>query len=72
MNIIDPFSIERAIHYYNSWAIINGAGYVQVDEAEKEIVLAEDLIIAPTYVPDLVHACLDLIIDEEKGIWHLV
>ena len=25
----------------------------------------------PTYVPDLVHACLDLLIDKEKGIWHL-
>lgn len=26
---------------------------------------------APTYVPDLVHSCLDLLIDGEHGIWHL-
>lgn len=26
---------------------------------------------APTYLPDLVHACLDLLIDRERGIWHL-
>ncbi|MDB5252723.1 MAG: dTDP-4-dehydrorhamnose reductase [Flaviaesturariibacter sp.] len=32
---------------------------------------ASDLIVSPTYVPDLVHATLDLLIDEERGIWHL-
>ena len=26
---------------------------------------------SPTYVPDLVHATLDLLLDDEKGIWHL-
>ncbi len=25
----------------------------------------------PTYVPDLVDTCLDLLIDKERGIWHL-
>lgn len=28
-------------------------------------------VISPTYVPDLVNACLDLIIDGEKGLWHI-
>ncbi len=32
---------------------------------------ASDLIVSPTYVPDLVHACLDLAIDRESGVWHL-
>ena len=32
---------------------------------------ANDITVSPTYVPDLVHACLDLLIDKEKGIWHL-
>jgi dTDP-4-dehydrorhamnose reductase len=27
--------------------------------------------ISPTYVPDLVHTCLNLLIDNESGIWHL-
>lgn len=27
--------------------------------------------VSPTYVPDLVHNCLDLLIDGETGIWHL-
>ena len=33
---------------------------------------ANDKIISPTYVPDLVNNCLDLIIDNERGVWHLV
>lgn len=28
-------------------------------------------IVSPTYVPDLVHAALDLLLDGETGIWHL-
>ncbi len=30
-----------------------------------------DSVVSPTYVPDLVHASLDLLIDGECGIWHL-
>ena len=33
---------------------------------------AADLVASPTYVPDLVHATLDLVIDGERGTWHLV
>jgi dTDP-4-dehydrorhamnose reductase len=32
---------------------------------------AGDMTVSPTYVPDLVNACLDLLIDRESGIWHL-
>jgi dTDP-4-dehydrorhamnose reductase len=32
---------------------------------------AADVTVSPTYVPDLVHACLDLLIDGERGVWHL-
>lgn len=28
--------------------------------------------ISPTYLPDLIHAALDLLIDAETGVWHLV
>ncbi len=30
-----------------------------------------DVIVSPTYVPDLANACLDLLIDGESGLWHL-
>ncbi|MFN6473855.1 MAG: family 1 glycosylhydrolase [Nostoc sp. SerVER01] len=39
--------------------------------AGNPFVAAEDAIVSPTYVPDLVHASLDLLIDGEKGLWHL-
>lgn len=31
----------------------------------------DDYTISPTYVPHLVHAALDLLVDGERGIWHL-
>jgi dTDP-4-dehydrorhamnose reductase len=32
---------------------------------------ASDQQVSPTYVPHLVHAALDLLVDGESGIWHL-
>ncbi|MEH6436526.1 family 1 glycosylhydrolase [Massilia sp. DD77] len=32
---------------------------------------AGDMVVAPTYVPDLVNVSLDLLIDRERGVWHL-
>ncbi len=32
---------------------------------------AEDSVVTPSFVPDLVDAALDLLIDEESGVWHL-
>lgn len=32
---------------------------------------ANDQSVSPTYVPDLVHATLDLLVDDERGVWHL-
>jgi dTDP-4-dehydrorhamnose reductase len=32
---------------------------------------AGDAVVSPTYVPDLVNASLDLLIDRERGVWHL-
>lgn len=174
MDITDPASIDRALQAHQPWAVINAAGYVRVDDAERdsercflenatgpanlatacarhglplvtfssdlvfdgeqdcpyvetdairplnvygmskaraeELVLdrhpdalvvrtssffgpwdehnfitialralrrgeaflaADDMTVSPTYVPDLVNACLDLLIDREAGIWHL-
>jgi len=32
---------------------------------------AADVVVSPTYLPDLVNTALDLLLDEEQGIWHL-
>lgn len=174
MDIADPHSIEEALERWRPWAVINTAGYVRVDDAERDaercfrenttgpgnlavscarhglplvtfstdlvfdgendapyvetdstrplnvygeskaraerlvldrhpdalvvrtssffgpwdehnfitlalralrngdpFLAARDMTVSPTYVPDLVHACLDLLIDRESGIWHL-
>jgi dTDP-4-dehydrorhamnose reductase len=39
--------------------------------AGHPFVAAEDSVVSPTFVPDLVNASLDLLIDGERGIWHL-
>lgn len=33
--------------------------------------VTHDQVFAPTYLPDLVHACLDLLVDGEAGLLHL-
>ncbi|GGG30112.1 SDR family oxidoreductase [Hymenobacter glacieicola] len=174
LDISDPLSVEKALIQHNPWAVVNTAGYVRVDEAERDFkrcyrentqgpaVLAaacayrdlpfltfssdmvfdgnksaayvesdtpcplnvygnskrlaerdvlrhmphalvvrtsaffsawdeynfvyaalraaytkqtfeaaNDVLISPTYVPDLVNVALDLLIDEERGVWHL-
>lgn len=40
--------------------------------ADQELYAADDLVVSPTYVPDLVDAVLDLMLDGESGIRHLV
>jgi len=40
-------------------------------ENGQPFVAASDITVTPTYVPDLVNVCLDLLVDKEKGIWHL-
>jgi dTDP-4-dehydrorhamnose reductase len=37
----------------------------------RRFAAASDSVVSPTYVPDLVHACLDILIDGESGVWHL-
>jgi dTDP-4-dehydrorhamnose reductase len=39
--------------------------------ADRQFMAADDTIISPTYVPDLADASLDLLIDAERGVWHL-
>ncbi len=40
-------------------------------ERGEQFHAADDLTVSPTYVPDLVNTCLDLLVDKECGLWHL-
>ncbi|HVF84147.1 MAG TPA: family 1 glycosylhydrolase [Sphingomicrobium sp.] len=37
----------------------------------EDVIASDKTVVSPTYVPDLVQATLDLLLDDEKGIWHL-
>lgn len=37
----------------------------------RTVRVANDTVVSPTYVPDLVNTTLNLIIDGERGVWHL-
>ena len=39
--------------------------------ARRHFRAAGDLVVSPTYVPDLVNVSLDLLIDGAAGVWHL-
>ncbi|HEX8269822.1 MAG TPA: family 1 glycosylhydrolase [Flavobacterium sp.] len=63
--------IIRASAFFGPWDQYNFAHAVLQTLSEGNIFYASNDIISPTYVPHLVDAALDLLIDEEHGIWHL-
>ncbi len=69
----DPSSlIIRTSAFFGPWDEYNFVHYVRRSLLQAETIqVVKDITISPTYVPDLVHAALDLILDDEKGIWHL-
>ncbi|WP_121354737.1 family 1 glycosylhydrolase [Flavisolibacter nicotianae] len=64
--------IIRTSAFFGPWDEYNFAHFVRKSLLNEErISVVHDAVVSPTYVPDLVHATLDLLIDGEKGIWHL-
>ena len=64
--------IIRTSAFFGPWDKYNFAFYILDSLKEKQnCTVVKDVIVSPTYIPDLVNKALDLLIDEEKGIWHL-
>ena len=62
----------RTAAFFSPYDPYNFAAHVvRALASGQEVRAAEDQIISPTYVPDLVDAVLDLLIDGETGLWHL-
>jgi dTDP-4-dehydrorhamnose reductase len=62
----------RTSAFFGPWDKYNFAWHVLSALAKGEPVrAARNGVVSPTYVPDLCHATLDLLIDGESGIWHL-
>ncbi len=64
--------IIRTSAFFGPWDNYNFA-YTILDSLknERSYSVVKDVIVSPTYVPDLTNTALDLFIDEEQGIWHL-
>ncbi|RYF84960.1 MAG: NAD-dependent epimerase/dehydratase family protein, partial [Chitinophagaceae bacterium] len=64
--------VIRTSAFFGPWDEYNFAHYVRKSLLNEETIsVVKDVTISPTYVPDLVHVSLDLLVDDEKGIWHL-
>ncbi|GAA6618842.1 family 1 glycosylhydrolase [Scytonema sp. NUACC26] len=70
---VHPASLViRTSAFFGPWDDYNFVTIaLQQLSAGNTFVAAEDGTVSPTYVPDLVHTSLDLLIDGENGLWHL-
>jgi dTDP-4-dehydrorhamnose reductase len=64
--------IVRTSAFFGPWDEFNFVHVVLRSlSTAQHFVAADDVTISPTYVPHLVNATLDLLIDGEHGVWHL-
>lgn len=64
--------IIRTSAFFGPWDKYNFAQYILGSLKEgRTCKSVNDVTISPTYIPDLVNKALDLLIDQEEGIWHL-
>ncbi|HYD11547.1 MAG TPA: family 1 glycosylhydrolase [Allosphingosinicella sp.] len=63
--------IVRTSAFFGPWDQHNFAWSVLTHLRAGQPFGASTDIVSPTFVPDLCHAALDLLIDGETGIWHL-
>jgi dTDP-4-dehydrorhamnose reductase len=73
--VLDAFPgalVVRTSAFFGPWDDHNFAAHVmRTINATSAVVVPGDEVVSPTFVPDLVHTTLDLLIDSERGIWHL-
>jgi dTDP-4-dehydrorhamnose reductase len=64
--------VVRTSAFFSGWDEYNFVHFaLQAARRGQPFEAADDVRIAPTYVPDLVNTALDLLLDEAHGIWHL-
>lgn len=70
---IDPDAlVVRTAAFFSPHDVHNFAVHaIGALRARQPFAAAEDNVVSPTYVPDLVNAVLDLLLDTESGIRHL-
>lgn len=64
--------VVRTSAFFSPWDEYNFVYYaLRAGHHKQPFEAASDVLVSPTYVPDLVNVSLDLLIDEECGVWHL-
>jgi dTDP-4-dehydrorhamnose reductase len=64
--------VVRTSAFFSAWDEHNFVHHALTAARQGELFeAADDLVVSPTYVPDLVNASLDLLLDGAHGIWHL-
>ncbi|GAC1409770.1 MAG: hypothetical protein NVSMB6_09860 [Burkholderiaceae bacterium] len=64
--------VIRTSAFFGPWDRYNFVhGVVANLSAGRTVEASGHVLVSPTYVPDLVHAALDLLIDGASGVWHL-
>ena len=64
--------LVRAGPFFGPWDDRNAvARAIRALESGRSFAAAADITVSPTYLPDLADATLDLLVDGEKGVWHL-
>ena len=64
--------VVRTSAFFSAWDEYNFVHHALTAAREgRQFEAADDIWISPTYVPDLVNAALDLLLDQAHGLWHL-
>jgi dTDP-4-dehydrorhamnose reductase len=72
LNILPESLIIRTSAFFGPWDRYNFPyAVLRAVVQNRSFSAATDLVMTPTYVPDLVNTALDLLIDEAQGIWHI-
>ncbi|MDB5390008.1 MAG: dTDP-4-dehydrorhamnose reductase [Planctomycetaceae bacterium] len=72
--VFDVYSealIVRSGAFFSPWDNLNFVSASRLALHKRQPCFVVEGIVSPTYLPDLVHACLDLLIDHASGLWHL-
>jgi dTDP-4-dehydrorhamnose reductase len=64
--------VIRTCNFFSAW---DDSSFISktIDDLkeQREVYAANDVFVSPTYVPDLINISLDLMLDNEKGIYHV-
>ena len=72
LDVLDDALVVRTSAFFGPWDAHNFlACLFRALDAGEPFQATVDSTVSPTYVPHLVHASLDLLIDGVRGLWHL-